>query len=200
MQQGAAPDFTDTWQKFTSHHEVSVLNRNPHQRLYRVTFLSKVTTDKCFTLSFFYYYSQTYSFQCDRFLLILCCVTDWMRRESGVKGLKLTRGVWCLLLLSVIDFPEASAFLKRETLLLEDPALPLARDSRLCKGFTASLKCPTNTKNKRKTLLNLPIGELWNDVKCLHFQREILLRNDRHTKTRSFRQLWKPWELCNRLT
>lgn len=40
----------------------------------------------------------------------------------------------------MIDFPEASTFLKRATLLLEDPALLRARDSRLWKGFTASLK------------------------------------------------------------
>lgn len=57
-----------------------------------------------------------------------------MRRESGVKGLKLTRGVCCLLLLSVIDFPEGSTFLNRATLLLEDPGPePLALDNKLCK-------------------------------------------------------------------
>lgn len=53
-----------------------------------------------------------------------------MRRESGVKGLKLTRGVCCLLLQS--DFPEGSAFLNKASLLLEDPVLePLALDSKL---------------------------------------------------------------------
>lgn len=68
-----------------------------------------------------------------------------------MKGLKLTRGVWCLLLLSESDFPEASTFLKRATLRLEDPALPLARDSRLWKGFTASLKCAKHS-NEQKLL------------------------------------------------
>lgn len=55
-----------------------------------------------------------------------------MRRESGVKGLKLTSGVCCLLLLSVRDFAEGSTFLNKATLLLEDPVPePLALDSRL---------------------------------------------------------------------
>lgn len=76
----------------------------------------------------------TYSFQWARFLLFLCCVADWMRRESGVKGLKLTRGVCNLLPLSVIDFPEVSAFLNRATLLLEYPKPEsLALDNKLCK-------------------------------------------------------------------
>lgn len=76
---------------------------------------------------------ETYSFQCALFLLFLCCVADWMRRESGVKGLKLTRGVCCLLLLSEMDFAEGSTFLNRATLLLEDPgAEPLALDNKLC--------------------------------------------------------------------
>lgn len=49
-----------------------------------------------------------------------------------MKGLKLTRGVCCLLLLSVIDFPEGSTFLNRATLLLEDPRPePLALDNKL---------------------------------------------------------------------
>lgn len=74
----------------------------------------------------------TYSFQCARFLLLLCCVADWRRMLSGVKGLKLTRGLCCLLLLSVIDFPKGSTFLKRATLLPAEPVLePLARDSKL---------------------------------------------------------------------
>lgn len=51
-----------------------------------------------------------------------------------MKGLKLTRGVCCLLPLSVTDFPEGSTFLNRATLLLEDPGPePLALDSKLCK-------------------------------------------------------------------
>lgn len=55
-----------------------------------------------------------------------------MRSESGVKGLKLTSGVCCLLLLSVMDFAEGSTFLNKATLLLEDPVPePLALDSRL---------------------------------------------------------------------
>lgn len=59
-------------------------------------------------------------------------MADWIRRESGVKGLKLTRGVCHLLLLSVIDFPEGSTFLNKATLLLEDPGPdPLALDSKL---------------------------------------------------------------------
>lgn len=63
-----------------------------------------------------------------------------MRRESGVKGLKLTRGVWTLSLLSVIDFPEVSAFLNRATLLLEHPELEsLALDSKLCKQADSGL-------------------------------------------------------------
>lgn len=86
--------------------------------------------------------SGTYSFQCGRFLLFLCCVAVWMRRESGVKGLKLTRGVCCLLLLSVIDFPEGSTFLNRATLLLEDPGPdPLALDNKLCKKRTGLVHC-----------------------------------------------------------
>ena len=62
-----------------------------------------------------------------------------------MKGLKLTRGVCCLRLLSVTGLPEASAVLKRATLRLEEPALLLARDSRLCKGGRALLK-RLNTK------------------------------------------------------
>lgn len=51
-----------------------------------------------------------------------------------MKGLKLTRGVCCLLLLSVIDFAEGSTFLNRATLLLEDPGPELlALDNKLCK-------------------------------------------------------------------
>lgn len=51
-----------------------------------------------------------------------------------MKGLKLTRGVCCLLLLSVSDFPEGSTFLNRATRLLEDPGPePLALDNKLCK-------------------------------------------------------------------
>lgn len=51
-----------------------------------------------------------------------------------MKGLKLTRGVCSLLLLSVIDFSEVSAFLNRATLLLEDPGPEsLALDNKLCK-------------------------------------------------------------------
>lgn len=51
-----------------------------------------------------------------------------------MKGLKLTWGVCCLLPVSVIDFPEASAFLNRATLLLEDPGPEaLALDSKLCR-------------------------------------------------------------------
>jgi len=44
-----------------------------------------------------------------------------MRRESGVKGLKFTRGVCSLRLVSASDFPEGSTFLNKDTLLLEDP-------------------------------------------------------------------------------
>lgn len=52
-----------------------------------------------------------------------------------MKGLKLTRGNPCLLLLSVRDFRGDSTFLKRATLLLEDPGTePLALDSKLCKN------------------------------------------------------------------
>lgn len=48
-----------------------------------------------------------------------------------MKGLKLTSGVCCLLLLSVSDFPAGSTFLKRAT-LLEDPGPePLALDNKL---------------------------------------------------------------------
>lgn len=70
-----------------------------------------------------------------------------------MKGLKLTRGVWCLRPLSVIDFPEASTFLKRATLLLEEPVLPLARDNRLCKGCTASVTCRLNTQTNEAFLV-----------------------------------------------
>lgn len=78
----------------------------------------------------------TYSFQCARFLLFLCCVADWMSSESGVKGLKLTSGVCCLLLLlSTTDFPAGSTFLNKATLRLEDPVPgPRALDSRLWRG------------------------------------------------------------------
>lgn len=49
-----------------------------------------------------------------------------------MKGLKLTRGVCCLLPLSISDFPETSTFLNKETLLLEDPGPELlALDSKL---------------------------------------------------------------------
>lgn len=53
-----------------------------------------------------------------------------MSTGSGVKGLKLTSGVCCLLLLSMIDFPAGSTFLNRATLRLDDPG-PRALDSRL---------------------------------------------------------------------
>lgn len=79
-----------------------------------------------------------------------------MRRESGVKGLKLTRGVCCLLLLSGIDFPEASTFLKRATLRLEEPVLlPLARDRRLWKGRSDS-EAPTkaNKQTNKQSISN----------------------------------------------
>lgn len=80
----------------------------------------------------------TYSFQCARFLLFLCCVADWMSSESGVKGLKLTSGVCCLLLLlSTMDFPAGSTFLNKATLRLEDPVPgPRALDSRLWRENT----------------------------------------------------------------
>lgn len=52
-----------------------------------------------------------------------------------MKGLKLTRGVCCLLPLSISDFPETSTFLNKETLLLEDPGPELlALDNKLCKS------------------------------------------------------------------
>lgn len=92
----------------------------------------------------------TYSFQWARFLLFLCCVADWMRRESGVKGLKLTNGVCSLLLLSVIDFPEASAFLNRATLRLEDPRPEsLALDNKLWKDRF-------RTRRKKEVLKSRP--------------------------------------------
>lgn len=56
-----------------------------------------------------------------------------MRRDSGVKGFMLTKGVW-LLLLSGPGFPVDSTFPKRATLLLEDAELAvLALFSKLCK-------------------------------------------------------------------
>ena len=80
----------------------------------------------------------TYSFQCDLFLLFLCCVADWMSRESGVKGLKFTQGVWFLLTpplsTTAAFFAVSKLLLNRATLLLEPPALPLALDSKLWKG------------------------------------------------------------------
>lgn len=65
-----------------------------------------------------------------------------------MKGLKLTWGVCCLLLPSGTDFPEASTFLKRATLRLEEPVLPLARDSRLWKGGSDS-QGPAKQTNKQ---------------------------------------------------
>lgn len=60
-------------------------------------------------------------------------MADWISRESGVKGLKLTSGICCFLP-SVKDFRGDSTFLKRATLLLEDPGAELlALDSKLCK-------------------------------------------------------------------
>lgn len=72
-----------------------------------------------------------------------------------MKGLKLTRGVCCLLLPSVIDFPEASTFLKRATLRLEEPVLPLARDNRLWKGRTDSeARTKTNKHTNKQSVSN----------------------------------------------
>lgn len=78
--------------------------------------------------------SDTHSFQCNLFRPSRCCVTDWMSRESGVKGLKFTRGVCHLLMLSVRVFPDWSV-LNRATLRLAEPAPdPLARDNKLWRG------------------------------------------------------------------
>jgi len=56
-----------------------------------------------------------------------------MRSESGVKGLKLTSGVWLLLPpLSVTALPACSAVLNRATRLLDAPTPePRALDNRL---------------------------------------------------------------------
>lgn len=96
-----------------------------------------------------------------------------------MKGLKLTRGVCCLLLPSGIDFPEASTFLKRATLRLEEPVLPLARDNRLWGGGSDGEGRAKQTNTHQQTNKAFLIGAKDARSGC----RETLLHDRRRAGT-----------------